>query len=242
MDRLADHSLSEQTPQRQFEVLQSLERDDDVTVVLEEKGGLSGPVTSVVENGPEDAPEEVHVQFLDYESDYRHDDQPHHTVSVTRTEDGDWEQAELTYSWTDTGRVRRKTVDDVERIWHGFSTLRRVTTLSRDEAAVVSMKQSGLTNAEIADQWGCDERTITALFADVKNKYRQARRTVDELEATSIDLDGRMVTWRKSYLGETDSDGTDADGADADGADTDGADWRPDWEEIGERYEETDSE
>lgn len=222
MNRLDGCSLAEQTPRRQLEVLQSIEKDDDVTVVLEEKGGLSGPVTSVVENGPSDDLEEVHVQFLNYESDYRHDDHPHHTVSITRTEDGDWDRAELTYSWTDTGRVRQETVDDVERIWHSFSTLRNATELSWDEAAVVSMRESGLSKAEIAEQWGCDERTITALFADVRNRYRRAQRTVDELESASIDLDGRRFPTI--------------------GTDSDSSSGQPDWTETSDLEEESESE
>ncbi|MFA9503794.1 helix-turn-helix transcriptional regulator [Natrinema sp. H-ect1] len=191
MDRLKDYSLGKQSPKRQFEVLQSLGEDDEITVVLEEKGSLSGPVTSAGENGSSDNPEEVHVQFLDFESDYRHDNQDYYTVSITQTEDGEWEKAVLTYSWTDTGRVRRETIDEVARVWHSYTALHQPTSLSREEAAIVSMKETGLSKQEIAEQWGCDEKTINGVLMDVRRKFERAERTIDRLESSSIDLDGR---------------------------------------------------
>lgn len=191
MRRLKGHSVDEQTAEDQLEVLQWFENGDEISVTLEEKGSISGPVTSVVENGPSEDPEEVHVQFQNFESDFRDDDSGHHTVSITRADDGEWEKAELTYSWTDTGRVRRKTVDTVDHVWPSVKKVLRTTVLSREEAHVLVLKEMGLSNQEIAEQWNCDEITIEAVLADIRNTYQSAERTMDRLESSPIDLDGR---------------------------------------------------
>lgn len=204
MSYLTDYTLKKQTPENQFKVLQSFEKDDEITVALEEKGSISGPVTSIVENGSSETPEEVHVQFLNYESNYRDDDMPYHTVSITQTEDGDWSKAEFSYSRTDTGRVRRNTVDTVERIWPSLAELRQTTVLSHEEAQIVSLKEAGLNKQEMAEQWGCDEMTIDAILASIRKKYDRAERTINRLESAPIDPDGRQHPSISSNLGEHD--------------------------------------
>lgn len=205
MDRLTEYTLGAQSPRRQSELLRSLEKDDEITVTLEERGGISGPVIHPAEVDPSETAEELHVQFLNFESDIRHDDHGHYTVSVDRTADGEWGRAKLTYSWTDTGRVRMETVDEVERIWHGLSKLRTTTDLSRDEAVVVSMREAGLSKQEIAEEWNCDEILIDSILAGVRRTYERAERTIDRLESSPIDMDG------KTFLSISDLTGSESE-------------------------------
>lgn len=192
MAYLSDYTLKKQSPENQFGVLHSVEKGDEITVSLNKKGSISGPVTSVVENGPSDDPEEVHAQFQNFESPYREDDMGHHTVSITRTEDGAWGKAELSYSWTDTGRVRKNTVDTVARIWPSLAELQQRTILSHEEAQIVSLKETGLNRQEMAEKWDCDEMVIDAILASVRKKHDQAEQTVDRLESAPVDLDGKQ--------------------------------------------------
>ncbi|WP_435182134.1 hypothetical protein [Halorussus sp. AFM4] len=206
MRRLKGKSVDDQTAEDQLEVLQWFENGDEISVTLEEKGSISGPVTSVVENGPSENLEEVHVQFQNFDSGFRHDDSGHHTVSITRTDNGGWEKADLTYSWTDTGRVRRKTVDTVEHVWPSVSEVLGTTVLSREEANILVMREMGLSKEEIAEWWNCEEMAVKAVLADIRDTYRRAERTMDRLESSPIDLDGRTFLSMSMFTDDSGED------------------------------------
>jgi hypothetical protein len=186
MDYHREDSLKNQSSKSQAELLLSLEKDDNIHVILENKGTLSGSVTSVIPDDSSKDFEEIHVQFLDYQSNYRNDDKPHHTVSLSQLEDGEWKQAELSYSVSDTGRVRTHTVDKVEQVW---PTHYSYTFFSPDEEKVILMKDLGLTNQEIAERWDCNESKIDHVLALIRRKYKKAEQTVDALQSSSIETE-----------------------------------------------------
>lgn len=187
MKYLKEHSLSDQSPKIQFSLLESFEEGDSIDVVVKERGNISGKVNSVTKNESEDGVDEVYVNFLQYESKFRDDDSPNHTVSISRLEDGSHDRAELFYPVNDSGKVRRKTVGDVSWVWPGLTDLIQSTVLSQDEAKLVLLKQMGLSEEEIADQWGSDERTIGFALSEVQDTYYRSKQTLKRLESFPIE-------------------------------------------------------
>jgi hypothetical protein len=191
MDYLKNHTLSNQTPEEMLDILQRFENGDEISVTLEKKGGISGPITGAIDNELTEESDQAHVQFQNFESEFRDDEAGHHTVSMNRTDDGEWEKPRLTVSTSDMGRVRIETVDEVERVWPSISEVTSTTVLSREEANILVMKEMGMTEQMIADQWNCDEKTIEMVLADIRQTSKRAERTIDRLESSPIDLDGQ---------------------------------------------------
>jgi hypothetical protein len=191
MDYLENHTLSDQTPEDQLDILQRFEKGDEISVTLKKKGCISGPITSAIDNELTEESDQVHVQFQNFESEFRDDEAGHHTVSMNRTDDGEWEKPRLTVSTSDMGRVRIETVDEVERVWPSISEVISTTVLSREEANILVMKEIGMTEQMIAEQWNCDKNTIDMIMADIRQTSKNAERTIDRLESSPIDIGGQ---------------------------------------------------
>lgn len=195
MSVLSDYSLAAQSPEAQFDTLHGFERNDQITLTLQEKGRISGQISAVGVNGPPDEPTEVYVQFLNYDGRFRDDDKPHHAVTITRDDTGNWTHAKFSYSRSDLGRVRRTPVDEAARIWAGLDPLHKSTPLSRKEAKVVLLAEQDLTTADIADQWGCEELDIAMAISDIQAKHRRAAELVEKIDPEMFDQEA-TPPWR----------------------------------------------
>lgn len=159
---------------------------------LQEGGTSSGRITAV-EKAPSadsaDAPDEIYVQYLDYESDLRDDDRAHHAIIMKRGDDGEWSRAELTLAYSDGGRVRRRTAGKVAWIYQTSGFLFSKHLLSRSEAKLLRMKNIGITNQEIAETVNCDEADVESALARIRRKYKDAKRTVNNLDALDFEIE-----------------------------------------------------
>lgn len=187
MEPFENYSLDSQPPECQFEALGRFEQNDRIRVVLRDGRTSSGQITTVERRESSETSEDVYVQYLDYESDLRDDDSPHHAVESTRS-DGECSRAELTLSYSDTGRVRRTTVGEVEWIWPGSRPLHSRNLLSRIESDFALMREMGMDESQIAAVTNCEEDEVRSALETARKKCREAKRLVDALTALDSDL------------------------------------------------------
>lgn len=168
------------------------EKDAELTVTLMERGSASGKITAVEKNGPDDDPQEVYIQFLDFENNFRHDDEGLHNISIKRSEDGEWERAHFKYSWTDTGRVRQEHIDDVSWV---LPRLNRyiATNLEKSEQRILSLLDIGYSEQEAAEIWGCEDSDIQNVLKNIRHMYNLSKKTVNALESYSINIENPGV-------------------------------------------------
>lgn len=189
MGQRPDFSLDDMPPEWQFRALRRFEKKETIEVSLQDGRTSSGQITTVEQTPPSDSPDKVYVQYLDYESDLRDDDRPHHAVVIEKSDDGEWSRAELTLAYSDTGRVRRRTAGKVSWIYSGRGHLFSKHLLSRSEAKLLRMKNVGIDDGEIADAVGCDEEDVESTLTRIRRKYRDAKRTVENVDELDFEIE-----------------------------------------------------
>lgn len=238
MRYLQNRYPDKQEPDFVAEVLQSVEEKEDIWVKLAEGGSISGPITSVMAKGDPDNPEEVGVQFLNYERDWGYEDSIHYHVTVPRSDNGEWATPELSNFITDLGRVRFKKIGPVESVWPNFEKFWHSTVLTKEEARIVSMKEMGMSDGEIADSRGCDLATIKGVLGQTVDKYRKSKKTISLLEESTFDLNRR--TWPSvTDKSKNRESGSEDAGSNSHSSNNAKAEWNPSWdiEKIEDAYE-----